>query len=267
MQLRRNPVKEAIKNGRTVFGIYVAIPSPVVVELAGYAGFDFIRIDVSHCPVDLPAIVDLIRAAEASGITPMVRVDYNPHLIAAVLEAGAMGLFIPDVSTKEKARAVVDAVHFAPLGNRGTFSASRIARYGSIDGGDYTKWSNEEILLGVQIESRESADNLEEILDVEGIEMIGSGRGDLANSLGLTGQKNHPDVLSLEEKIFRMARERQKSISVNLDPTSENFADTVASWKAKANVITLGHDINLLRKHFERVIQVARQGQVERHAR
>ena len=184
MQLKKNPVKQAIRDGKTVFGIYIAVPSPVMVELAGYAGFDFVRIDICHSAVDLPAIADMIRAAEASGVTPMVRVDYDPHLIAKVLEAGAMGLLVPDVSTVEMARSVVDAVHFAPLGDRGTFAASRITRYGAISSGEYAKWSNEEILLGVQIESKEAADNLEKTLGVDGIDMIGSGTGRSGERLG-----------------------------------------------------------------------------------
>lgn len=259
MQLKKNPVKEAIRNGRTAFGLYIGVPAPMMVELAGYAGFDFVRIDISHSAVDLPAVLNMIRAAEASGVTPMVRVDNDPHLIANLLEAGALGLFIPDVSTYEKARAVVDAVHFAPLGDRGTFTAARVARYGSISGGEYAKWSNEEILLGIQIESKEAAGNLEKILDVDGIDMIGSGRGDLANALGLTGQKNHPAVLALEEKIFNAAIRRGKAISVNLDPTASDFAETVALWKKKAQVITLGHDITILRKNFAEAIKTARQ--------
>ena len=216
MNLKKNPVKQAIMNGETVFGLYIAVPSPLLVELAGYAGFDFVRIDVCHSAADLPTIVDMIRAAEASGIVPMARVDNDPYLIAKILEAGAMGLYVPDVSTQEMARSVVDAVHFAPVGKRGTFAASRIARYGAIGSGDYAKWSNEEILLGVQIESKEAADNLEKTLGVDGIDMIGSGRGDLSNALGLTGQKNHPSVLALEEKIFATAKSRGKCVSVSV---------------------------------------------------
>jgi len=260
MLLKKNPVKEAIRNGETVFGLYIGVPSPVMVELAGYAGFDFVRIDISHSTVDLPGVVNMIRAAEASGVVPMARTDNDPHLIANLLEAGVLGLFIPDVSTAEKARAVVDAVHFGPLGERGTFAAARVTRYGSISGGEYAKWSNAEILLGIQIESREAADNLEEILGVDGIDMIGSGRGDLANALGLTGQKNHPAVLALEEEIFNKAVGRGKAISVNLDPTAPDFAETAALWKKKARVITLGHDITIIRKNFTEAVKTARQG-------
>lgn len=258
-QLKINPVKQALKNKQTVFGIYIAIPSPMMVEFAGLAGFDFVRIDISHSAVDMPTVVDMIRAAEASGVTPMARVDCNPVLIAQVLEAGMQGLFIPDVCSYEMARSVVEAVHFHPVGDRGTFSAARICRYGAVSGGDYAKWSNENVLLGVQIESKEAVDSLDKILGLDGIDMIGSGRGDLANALGLTGQKEHPSVLALEKKIFDTAIEGGKFVSVNLDPTAENFAETVAKWKGKAQVITLGHDINLVRKNFIRAIDRARQ--------
>jgi len=259
LQLKKNPVKQALMNRQNVFGIYIGIPSPMMVELAGYAGFDFVRIDICHSAVDLPAILNMIRAAEASGVTPMVRVDYDPVLISKVLEAGAKGLFIPDVCSYEMAKAVVDSVHFHPVGDRGTFGAARICQYGAVSGGAYAKWSREEILLGVQIESKEAVDNLDKILDLEGIDIIGSGRGDLANSLGVTGQKDHPSVLALEEKIFDAAIKRAKFVSVNLDPTAENFAETVAKWKNKAQVITLGHDINLIRSNFAGAIATARQ--------
>ena len=74
MQLKKNPVKQALREGRTVFGLYIAVPEPTMVELAGQAGFDFIRIDISHNAYDLPTVVHMIRAAEAVGVTPMARV-------------------------------------------------------------------------------------------------------------------------------------------------------------------------------------------------
>jgi len=259
MELKKNPIKQALSNGQTVFGLNIGVPSPVIVELAAYAGFDFVRIDTSHNSYDLPTITNLIRAAEAVGITPMARVDNDPYMITNILEAGAMGLFIPDVSTAEKAREVVDAVHFAPLGDRGTYSAARVMQYGRVRGGDYTRWSNEELLLGVQIESKAAADNLEEILKVEGIDLIGSGRGDLSNSLGMTGQMDHPAVLAMEENIFEMAKSHGRYTSVNLNPTAADFAEIVASWKKKAQVITLGHDVPFIRKMFSEAIKTARK--------
>jgi 4-hydroxy-2-oxoheptanedioate aldolase len=184
-------------------------------------------------------------------------------MINSVLEAGAVGVYVPDVSTAEKAKAVVDVVRFAPLGERGLFGASRVAGYGGVSGADYRKFSNEEVMLGVQIESRQAAENIAAILGVEGIDMVGSGREDLANSLGVTGQKDHPSVLALEAKIFDTARGRGKCISVNLDPTAKDFAEEVAAWKKKAGIITLGHDINIIRKNFEKAVQCARESRIQ----
>ena len=259
MPLKQNPVKQALREGKTVFGVYIGIPSPTMVELAGHAGFDFVRIDVSHNGYDLPTVVHMIRAAEAAGIVPMVRVDCDPCLITNLLEAGAMGLIVPDVATRAKALAVVQAAHFAPLGERGTYSAARVMGYGTVTADEYTRWSNEELLLGVQIESKEAVGNLEETLSLPGIDMVGSGRGDLANALGLTGQKNHPDVLALEEKIFAAARRRGKFVSVNLDPNAADFTESVAAWKKKAQVITLGHDIAIVRKQLADAVRRARE--------
>ncbi|MDR3589984.1 MAG: aldolase/citrate lyase family protein [Negativicutes bacterium] len=260
--LKPNPVKQAILKGETVFGVYITVPSPMIVELAGHAGFDFVRIDICHSSADLTTVESMIRAAELTGVTPMLRIDCDPEKIQSLLEMGAMGLVVPDIATAEAARAVVEAVRFQPVGKRGMFSAARSSGYGAISGAEYSRWTNEEILLGIQIESMEAVNNLDEILSVSGIDMVLSGRGDLANSLGVPGQKNHPSVLAAEEKIFAVAKARGLSISVNLDPMAQDFGATVSMWQDKgAQVITLGHDTNIIRKSLEGAMQLACKNQ------
>jgi 4-hydroxy-2-oxoheptanedioate aldolase len=259
-KLEKNPIKQKIMNGETIFGIYIAVPSPIIVELAGYSGYDFVRIDISHMSVDLQSIENMVRAAELTGVVPMVRVDNNPHLISMVLEMGVQGLVVPDVESIEIAKSVVDASRFNPVGKRGIFSVPRVSHYGNISGEEYTKWSNNELLLGIQIENIEAVNYMEEILDIEGIDMCLSGRGDLANSLGVPGQKNHPLVLEAEEKIFESARKHGKSISVQLNPTAHNFRESLKKWKDRgAQVITLGHDIPLIKNALENTIAIARE--------
>jgi len=232
----------------------------MLVELAGYNGYDFVRIDISHTTVDLSTIENMVRAAELSGITPMVRINNDPNLISSVLEMGVQGLVIPDVESLEIAKSIVKAARFHPMGERGIFNAPRVSRYGYISGAEYTKWSNEEVLLGIQIENIEAVNKMDEILTVEGIDMCLSGRGDLAKSLGVPGQKNHPLVLEAEEEIFAAAKRHGKSISVNLDPTAANYIEGLKKWKSKgAQVITLGHDILLIKKGLEDAIKTARE--------
>ncbi len=177
-----------------------------------------------------------------------------------MLEMGIQGLVIPGVESLDTAKQFVRAARFHPLGDRGLFSSPRVGKYGSISANEYTQWSNEEVLLGIQIESKDAVDRLDEILSVEGIDMIHSGRGDMAKSLGIIGQRNHPMVLAAEQKIFDAAKKHGKSISVHLDPTAANLAEAIATWKTKgAQAITLGHDITLIKTAFEGAITSARQ--------
>lgn len=259
-EFKKNPVKEKIKNGEVAFGIYIAVPSPMIVEIAGYSGYDFVRIDLCHSSIDMSQVEHMVRAAELSGVVPMARVYNNPETISNLLEMGIQGLVVPDIDSLEAAKEVVKAARFGPIGERGMFSAPRVARYGYISPSEYPKWSNEEVLLGIQIEDVKAVDKIDEILTVEGIDMCLSGRGDIAKSLGLPGQKNHPKVLETEEKIFEAAKKYGKSISVNLDPTSPSFGENVVKWKNNgARVITLGHDIPIVKKGFGNAIDAARK--------
>ncbi len=112
-----------------------------------------------------------------------------------------MGVIIPGVSDAS-APGGQDAVKFAPVGKRGLFSAARKSGFGTVSSSEFTRWTNEEVLLGIQIETLEAIENLDEILAVKGIDIVQSGRGDLSNALGVPGEKTHPRVLEAEEKIF-----------------------------------------------------------------
>lgn len=254
-KLTRNSVKEAIETGQTSLGMYTSIPSPTIIELAGLAGFDWVRLDWAHAPFDLSTIEHFIRAAEVHGVTPFIRLELDEQKISQVLEIGIMGVIVPDITNAQDAQMVVDAVKFSPLGNRGMFSSPRKSGYGTIDGGTFSKWTNDEVMIGLQIENIQALENIDEILQVEGIDLILSGRGDLSNALGVPGQKNHPLVLEAEEKIFKKALEYGRSISPQLDPTRENLAELVEDWTKKgAKVISFGHDVAIVKDAFTNLV-------------
>jgi 4-hydroxy-2-oxoheptanedioate aldolase len=254
-QLRNNPLKEAVREGRTAYGIYIEDPSCTMVELAGLAGFDFVRLDWCHAPFDLNIIENMIRAAECQGIVPIIRLNLDDQKISSVLEMGAMGIVVPDVSTAAEAKAAVNAAKFSPAGERGMFSASRKSGYGRVDAATFKAWSNEQIMVGVQIESLQAIENLDEILGVEGIDIVLSGRGDLSDALGVPGQKNHPLVLKAEERIFDTAMSRGIAISPLLNPYAMGFDEEVRKWKEKgACIISLGIDAAIIRKAFEDIV-------------
>ena len=250
-----NRVLSAIRRKETALGIYIETPSSTMVELAAAGGFDFVRIDWCHNSMDLPALEKCILAAERWGITPMVRIQYNHPDLARILEMGIMGVIIPDMDSADKARAAVQAVKFDPLGDRGLFSASRQSGYGAASSADYVRWTNENVLIGVQIESVEGIARLDEILRVDGIDLVLSGRGDLSNSLGLPGQKNHPDVLAAEEKIFARAAARGKCISPQLEAGNPALQSEITKWNQRgAYAISLGVDTALIKSAFSGIV-------------
>jgi 4-hydroxy-2-oxoheptanedioate aldolase len=256
--LRKNPLKTAISEKKAVFGIYIEEPSSTIVELAGVSGFHFVRLDWCHAPLDLQALAHQILAAEYRNVTPVVRLECDEQKIGQVLEMGAMGIVVPDVSNAAEAKRVVDAARFSPQGRRGLFSASRKASFGSVEAGAFTKWSNEEILVGIQIESLEAMENIEEILSVEGIDIVLSGRGDLSNALGVPGEKTHPLVLDAEKKIFGNALAKGLAVSPQLDPYAADFQDDLKKWIERgAYVISLGIDHAIIRKAFEGIVKKA----------
>ncbi|MCM3761132.1 aldolase/citrate lyase family protein [Alkalihalobacillus oceani] len=257
-RMERNRVKETIERGEVSFGFYVATPSPTIVELAGVAGMEWVRIDWAHSAVDLPMIENMIRAAESYNMAPFVRLNLDQQKISSVLELGALGIIVPDIETADDARKIVNAAKFSPVGDRGMFSAPRKSGYGAVDGASFKKWTNEEVMVGIQIENVEAIDQLEDILDVEGVDIVLSGRGDLANALGVPGQRNHPDVLRAEEEIFHIARKKGKVISPQLDPTAADFQTKIMDWKGKgAQVISFGHDLPIIKHALEQIVQRA----------
>ena len=115
--MRENTLKQKLEAGKAVFGVMLTFPSAQVVEMLGGLGFDWILIDNEHGTVTIENSEDLIRAAELSGVAPIVRpVSNKPEIIAPFMDRGAWGVQVPHVNTADEARAAVDAVKYHPLG-------------------------------------------------------------------------------------------------------------------------------------------------------
>src|SRR5690554_5749319 len=117
--LGNNKAKEKLLAGELVVGTHLVVSSPIVAEICGLLGFDFIIVDLEHVLFDPENFANIVRAAENSGVTPIFRpVKNDPELMLPYLDAGAMGVWIAGVSSAEEARRVVEAVKYWPLGNR-----------------------------------------------------------------------------------------------------------------------------------------------------
>lgn len=185
--------KEKLKN-RSVYGLFSKTNDPGMVETAGYAGFDFIILDLEHGPNSVESIQNLLRAAQISHILPIVRVkEENPSVIGEVLDIGIAGIQIPQVTNAQTAKKTVKLAKFAPEGERGVCRYVRAAKYSSMDRFEYFKTANEALII-IQLEGKEALDNLDEILEVPGIDIVFIGPYDLSQSLGVLGKIDDPIV-------------------------------------------------------------------------
>ena len=200
--MQRNQIREKLAAGKPVYGAMVQFPDADLVELLGYAGFDWILIDAEHGSINENDCAALTRACELANTTAIVRPPCNrPEVILRFLDRGAQGVQVPHVNTAEDARAVVEAVKYYPLGKRGVTSSTRSAGYWFRESiPDYVKFSNAETLVCVMIEEHAAVRNLPEMLKVEGVDVFFVGAGDLAQSMGYPGRKDVPEVQRVVEE-------------------------------------------------------------------
>ena len=225
--MRENTLKQQLYAGKATFGVMCTFPSPPVVEMLGYLGFDWILLDNEHGSITVDTAEGCIAAAELTGMAPIVRpVGNKPEIIAPFLDRGAWGVQVPHVNTAAEARAAVDAVKYAPEGHRGIFSGGRPARYG-FEGttADYAKDANRETLVCLMLEEVEAIENLPEMVAVPGVDVYFIGSGDLSQSMGHPGNPKAPAVAHAIETSF------SKMVAVGRTPgtpaTTENVRDVL----------------------------------------
>ncbi len=225
--LHRNVLSEKFERQGYVVGTFLEIPSPQLVELLGLAGFDFVVIDREHGSIGLERTEDLIRAANVSGICPMVRVPQcDPVAVRQPLDMGAAGIHVPQINSAEMARLAVRSASFYPRGDRGMQPFVRGASYRSYPTAEYLLEANEDSVVVLHIEGKEGVASFDEIAKVEGIDVAFVGPYDLSQSLGIPGMVQSPLVKEKMQQILEKAK--PKDIAVG------TFCDDVrvaAEWK------------------------------------
>jgi len=253
--LRENRLKQALEQKRLALGILCSVPSPLMVEMLGHAGYDFVVLDAEHVSVNPETLENMIRAAELSGTTPLVRVgSLAADGILRALDAGAMGVVAPRVRSREDAQALVRAARYAPLGTRG-ITGGRTTGFGSIPLPEYLKRANEQILTVAMIEDREALEVLDEIVSVEGLDMVLEGAIDLSQSLGIPAQVDHP---RLQEAIASIAAAcRRHGVPFCAIP---RLPGQVEDWaRAGAAAMLLGDDRGAAFRALKAHVETARR--------
>ena len=206
---------------RATVGSWITIGHPMVAEIMGRAGFDWLAVDLEHSAITLREAEDLIRIIDLNNVTPFVRLtSSNPDQIKRVLDSGAYGVIVPMVNTKATAEAVVGAVKYPPQGSR-SFGLARAQGYGhQFD--KYISWNQSGSMVIVQVEHVDAVKNLEEILSVEGVDGYFVGPYDLSGSLGIPGQFSNPLFISAMEEIRRIGKEVGKPGGMHVIEPSES---------------------------------------------
>lgn len=254
-----NPLKGKLAADQCIFGLFVQTPSPDCVEIAAAAGFDYVILDEEHGSFGMTETLAMIRAAEAGGICPIVRVqDQHPASLRRAAEAGAMGVYVPDIRSADQARAAIAAVKFkdgANGGRRGACPTVRAARPGTTDWRRFVEWSNQNVMVCLLVESQEGIDDLDAILAVPGIDTIVLGRFDLWHEKGLSGDRYHPDIDAVFETFAAKARKAgipyvARLSSLEPEAARLQWRDAV---KAGARIFNLASDRQLMHRAFSQV--------------
>ncbi len=237
--MRTNLMKAKLLAGEPVAGVIISSADEQLVEVLGLSGFDYVMIDCEHGHMSVRECETLVRASEAVGITPVVRVPHNsPDMILRHLDTGAQGIVIPQVNSADDARRAVNSVYYHPLGERG-LAGTRAADFGLTSSlAEYTVDANRELAVIALIENVHAIDELPEILEVEGLTAVTIGPADLSQSLGHPGGRNHPEVEAAIERIISLAIAAGVPVGINTSTGEEARAarergclqTSVSSW-------------------------------------
>jgi 4-hydroxy-2-oxoheptanedioate aldolase len=213
----QNHVRRKLEQGKNLLGMMHFTGSPMLIEVMASAGMDFVNIDMEHSPIDSELAAHLIRAADAAGIAPFVRVpSVDPGLIMKMLNLGTQGIIIPH-ATRADCEAAVNAARYAPEGSRGSCPAIRASRYSQPDWADYTRAANREVTIIPLLEDKEAIDDIEGILAVDGVDIVFLGPFDYSVALGISGATfDHPIMAAALDRVVTMATTRNKYVMTSV---------------------------------------------------
>lgn len=238
-----NPVKTTLKNKGQVLGGWLQMASPYSAEIMAKAGLDVLMVDMEHGPNDILSLIDQLRAMGRFDAVPFARAPWNDMVtLKRMLDAGIYGVLVPYVNTAEEARAAVAACKYPLEGVRGVAPSPRAPGFGMNSMG-YMAHANDEIVVMTAVETPEAVGNLDELLQVEGLDGIFIGPMDLATSMGHFCDPSHPEVAAAIAQVEAKVTASGKflaSVAGNMDVALKKFEKGYNLVVAMADGGTLG---------------------------
>ena len=255
-----NLLKLKLMNDQPVIGTWSIISSPIVVEILALSGFDFLILDMEHGIYDQTALDACIRACEAAGCAPIVRVPgINPSAAQWALDMGAHGIVIPQVGDVASARMAVGMTKFAPVGTRGYNPFTRVADYAAPNNNQAGKLRNDFGLTSIIVENQSALNDLDAILKIEELDMIYVGVYDLAIALGYEGNTKHPAVTQILEQTVAKIRSAGKIPGLMV----RNKEDVKKAIKLEAHFLVYSVDTFILREAAINAVEEFKRGVLE----
>jgi len=220
-------LKTKFKNKKRTIGSWITIGNTAIGEIMANVGFDWLVIDMEHSTISIDICGELIRVIDLAGVSPLVRLSSNdPNQIKRVMDAGAHGIIVPMVNGKLDAEQAVNSVHYAPKGERGV-GLGRAQGYGN-KFEEYLKWQKNSPVVIVQIEHKDAIINLDEILNVTGVDGFIIGPYDLSCSLGVPGNFDDPRFITAMNEIEEKGLKLNKSIGLHIvEPDTDQIIQAI----------------------------------------
>jgi 4-hydroxy-2-oxoheptanedioate aldolase len=247
-------LKARWRRGELTLGAWCMIPGSLTAEILAKAGFDWALVDMQHGCMGYETAVEMIRAIDLGGITPIVRVPWNePGIVGRMLDAGAMGIVAPMVNSVEEAKRLVEACLYPPAGRRSLGPV----RVGVRDGPTYVPDANARVAVIPMIETVEALAAVEDIAAVPGVDALFVGPFDLSFSLGLPPGDNDgkPAFDAAIARVNAAARAHGIATAVLSNPTLAPLR-----WEQGFRMISVVTDAALLGAAAQGALAAARAG-------
>ncbi len=259
MSVIENVALRRMRQGDVALGMQIRLGrSSEVAGLAGATGHDWIMLDMQHSGIDIGTVVQIALGSYGFGVTPVVRVSGvdNPDTVR-LLDAGVMGVILPDTRSAQQARDFVRQCRFPPLGNRSVSTGYVVLGYEPLHISQAAQVLNRETLVVCMIESLEGVEHLEAIAAVEGVDVIHLGCNDLLMEMGQPGQFDSPDLAAIVQRLLLVCREQGKFAGCGGD---RHWGRQRQFIEAGGRFVTTDSDLGFLRLEASRKTQALRNG-------
>jgi 2-keto-3-deoxy-L-rhamnonate aldolase RhmA len=257
--MRTNHVKEKLRRGEPALGAWLTLPSVTSARVMAQLGFDWLAVDTEHSAQNPAIMADMVACiADAGTCAPLVRVPTNSvEWYKWALDAGAWGVIVPMVQSREEAEQAVSWSKYPPLGTRSVGGVFGPYGFGVTDWPSYGPLANDQILVVVQIESAQAVENLDEILSVPGIDVAFVGPNDLHAHLGLTPSSEgaEPAFVEALERIKAGARKHQVALGI----FSSNGAAAAGRIRQGFQMVNATMDLSSLIEASKEHLRLARE--------